>query len=334
MKDTNDHIESLLKQQQQELSAEEYAALIRIWETSPAALNRREFDAAAALNKVNAALAAAPIQAANPAEPTAAAPRKKTITLYQLIAAACLLACVAGVYYFYSYVHRGDRSIYAADGNRVIVLPDSTTITLRKGSTLTYPATTSEGDKYRNVALEGEAFFEVRHNADSPFRVLTSQVLVEDMGTSFTVKQTDTSCTVMVTTGKVRCNGRLSQIDSVTLSAGEQATLGQDFWVRSPGADPNFLSWKNHTLEFNQTPIDSVLSAVQELYAVRVMLAGDAGGKPAAGPREKDRGEQDQKRITARFNAGQRLQDVLEEIRQMTGLGMQQKKDTIIFYAR
>ncbi len=71
----------------------------------------------------------------------------------------------------------GKSNIYLADGTEVI---------LNAGSKLTY--NTNYGDKERAVKLDGEAYFKVVKNADKPFTVLTSDLMVKAYGTEFNVK--------------------------------------------------------------------------------------------------------------------------------------------------
>ena len=321
MKDTNENIGSLLSRQfQGELNREEYGALVHIWEASPAVLNSPVFDTAAALKKVKDKLPEHG-RTSLPADGMAALPASGSrILRYSRIAAAGVLLVVAGWWYFSAHWQPGEKTIIAADGNRVFIFADSSKIYLRKGSKLTYSQTFSAGDGPRVATLDGEAFFEIRHNPARPFSVNTRQATIEDLGTSFAIRQGDTACEVLVTAGTVKCTARNWPERTIILTAGERALLGSDSWTRHRGGDPNFLSWKDHTLEFDESPLDSVLAAVQEMYGVPLALSADLRARP------------DKIRITARFGPHEQLKDVLEEIRLTTGLGMQQKKDTIIFF--
>jgi ferric-dicitrate binding protein FerR (iron transport regulator) len=62
-------------------------------------------------------------------------------------------------------------------------LEDNSTVTLGKGARLLYPKSFS-GDK-REVYLEGDAFFDVSHDADRPFYVYYNKLVTHVLGTSF-----------------------------------------------------------------------------------------------------------------------------------------------------
>ena len=69
-----------------------------------------------------------------------------------------------------------------------LILPDSSVVYLGAGSKLTWPSHFVKG-KLRNIQLEGEAFFEVKHDTSSPFIVHSGQMQTRVLGTSFNVKQ-------------------------------------------------------------------------------------------------------------------------------------------------
>ncbi|RYZ94255.1 MAG: hypothetical protein EOP47_28175, partial [Sphingobacteriaceae bacterium] len=77
--------------------------------------------------------------------------------------------------------------VAAANGSvSSIVLTDGTKIWLNGGSKLKYP-NTFRGDR-REVSVEGEAFFDVTHDADKPFIVRSGEISTQVLGTSFNVK--------------------------------------------------------------------------------------------------------------------------------------------------
>lgn len=79
------------------------------------------------------------------------------------------------------------RTFRAAVGRQMLVtLTDGTMVTLNAGSALQAPD--KFGGDTREVTLQGEAFFEVAHNALKPFIVHTGPLETKVLGTSFTVR--------------------------------------------------------------------------------------------------------------------------------------------------
>lgn len=89
-------------------------------------------------------------------------------------------------------------------GNHVIGLPDGSTVTLKAGSSLSFPAAFLSESK-REVYLEGQAFFDIRRDSGRPFLVHAGKVEVTVLGTSFDVKagEAEEDITVTVKRGKV-----------------------------------------------------------------------------------------------------------------------------------
>ncbi len=67
-----------------------------------------------------------------------------------------------------------------------IILPDSSRVWLNSGSKITFNSNFKSGA--RGVMLEGEAFFSVTSDKAHPFRVKTSDIDIEVLGTKFDVK--------------------------------------------------------------------------------------------------------------------------------------------------
>ena len=78
------------------------------------------------------------------------------------------------------------QTLYVPAGQRAeLILPDSTKVWLNANSKLVYPSSFKEG--IRQVELDGEAYFDVRHNGDNPFVVRTKSMNVTVLGTEFNV---------------------------------------------------------------------------------------------------------------------------------------------------
>jgi len=74
------------------------------------------------------------------------------------------------------------QTLYVPAGQRAeLILPDSTKVWLNANSKLVYPSSFKEG--IRQVELDGEAYFDVRHNGDNPFVVRTKSMNVTVLGT-------------------------------------------------------------------------------------------------------------------------------------------------------
>src|SRR5690606_33142812 len=105
-------------------------------------------------------------------------------------------------------------------GNFQLTLPDGTLVSMNAGSSLSYPLWF--GNKERRVTLSGEAYFDVSHDAERPFHVVSGDIDVQVLGTRFnmTAYRDEPGAAVTLETGRVE----VSRGDhSLTLAPGEQA---------------------------------------------------------------------------------------------------------------
>ncbi|ACU60918.1 FecR family protein [Chitinophaga pinensis] len=140
--------------------------------------------------------------------------RKRQRTFLVLKIAAAVVAVIVNtvfiVHYFKKPAAQEDISWVSvstrAGESSTIVLPDSSTVTLKANSRITYLSAFTTGDE-RNVKLEeGEAFFDVRKHALLPFTVHAKGLRIKVLGTSFNISaysnQPDFKVEVM--SGKIR----------------------------------------------------------------------------------------------------------------------------------
>ena len=113
-------------------------------------------------------------------------------------------AVVLIIFLGYSYLNGDGINTYATTiaENRVIDLPDDSSVTLNESSEISFSDDT--WGEERRINLLGEAFFEVEKG--KPFRVVTTQGMVEVLGTSFNVKARDSLFSVVCYEGLVRVN--------------------------------------------------------------------------------------------------------------------------------
>ena len=161
-----------------------------------------------------------------------------------------------------------------------LALADGSTVTLEPGAQLRYPA--RFGGAQRVVQLEGEAFFEVFHDAGRPFRVLTDKLETTVLGTSFRVRAVAGAgaATVQVRTGCVRVQARAGQPRpaeaAVVLRPNQQVT----YTPAAPALRPVLMAQPAllvpQTLAFDERPVTEVLRSLEAGYGVPIRYDGAA----------------------------------------------------------
>lgn len=149
---------------------------------------------------------------------------------------------------------------------KTVVLPDGTSVTLAKGSSLSYQM---EEDA-REIRMDGKAFFDVARDESRPFEVDADGAFVRVLGTEFMVDVTDdVQAKVYVEEGKVLF-AKNDQTEGVVLTEGMGATLygHQQVPVIDQTPDVNSIAWQRGTFLFDETPLREVLECLSEYYHV------------------------------------------------------------------
>lgn len=91
-----------------------------------------------------------------------------------------------------------------ANVNKLVQLPDGSTVILDKGSKITVPASFN-GSKTREVTLQGKAYFDIKHLTKQPFIVHSGSLKTTVLGTAFDIdaRQGNSQISVQVIRGKV-----------------------------------------------------------------------------------------------------------------------------------
>jgi transmembrane sensor len=183
-------------------------------------------------------------------------------------AAACL---VAGV--LIAALPQTDVYQNASHQRSAVRLPDGSTVTLDAMSAVV----THFSPLSRAVTLrEGEARFEVAHNAWRPFVVTAGSRNVTATGTCFDVDLAGGALTVRLIRGGVRvASVRLTEgAPEVRLHPGQQLLVLHDAQTVSSFDPTAATAWEGGRLVFEDTPL-SVAVARQNRYAVKPLVFED-----------------------------------------------------------
>jgi ferric-dicitrate binding protein FerR (iron transport regulator) len=165
--------------------------------------------------------------------------------------------------------------IHAPLGSRVSFnLPDGTKGFLNSGSTLAYSIPFTNN---RNVALDGEAWFDVTHDQKHPFEITAGKSKVKVLGTSFNLSayQEAQYIEVVLQQGKVEFY-QDGQAEKVTL-APSQKLVCSNGKVDVTTTDPSkYQAWTEGKLVFRGDNMAEVARRIERWYNVKVILADRA----------------------------------------------------------
>jgi ferric-dicitrate binding protein FerR (iron transport regulator) len=145
-------------------------------------------------------------------------------------------------------------------------LPDGSKVMLNAGSSI--KISKDFNTRVREIELEGEAFFDVVHNARKPFIIHTLSMDIKVLGTVFNVKAyaTDKIAETSLLSGSVEVTIKNKTNQKVILHPNEKIMLPVDFadpGKRQPEAKPVEIKPENYTISgLTHNPVDSSLDEV------------------------------------------------------------------------
>jgi len=157
-----------------------------------------------------------------------------------------------------------------------IVLSDGTMVWLNSGSKLTYPATFK--GKNREVFLTGEAIFDVSHNAEHPFKVLSKGHTIEVLGTVFNVSNypDDNNIKTVLKSGSVEISYKSDSFfkseEKTKIRPGTMAVYNKATpQVNTKDVEvENYFSWREGVLIFKNNNLKYIMKKLGRYYNVDV----------------------------------------------------------------
>lgn len=239
---------------------------------------------------------------------------------FKFIAAAACFAALAGIFFYFNKdnLHRIKTSTNAGD-RKNIRLPDGSEVILYENSTLSYNDNFT--DNNRNVYLNGEAFFKVKHTAEhTAFTVHTKDSMhIRVLGTKFEVSDLNGKSRVILEEGKVMVNLPDSvHTDHAVLQPGDMLTVNE-VTKKAENKKVNAILYtgrSGRSFELNNTPFAEISSMLKEIYGYETVLPDDQTARQAFSG-------------TLPNNS---LDDILKGLSKIVGLNYSVKGKKIIFY--
>jgi len=195
---------------------------------------------------------------------------------YKYVAAASILLFITFSAAYYLGINRSlepaiTESYASLTGKSKVILPDGSQVWLHSNTTLTYSSNPESNT--REVSLNGEAYFDVEHDANKPFVVTAGKVAVKVHGTKFNVNAYTTENSILV---------------SLHEGSVEMKTEGKDVFLK-PGEEGRFnksnkqldvnkgdvafaQSWTSDHLRFEKKSLREVCKYLSKWYSVDITI--------------------------------------------------------------
>lgn len=196
------------------------------------------------------------------------------------IAAVAIIAFATAFFWAQGTDQSSQKSIVSTRQGQManVQLPDGTHVWLNSNTRLEYPE--HFADDKRRVVVDGEAYFEVFHNAKQPFVVKTSRSEIEVLGTKFYVEDYPNSDrvetaliegSVMVTAGN----------STLQLKPSFKAVFQDGRMVAEKISDFDTYRWREGLICFKSKPFAEILGEFEKYYGMKIIMGNNKVSNPA-----------------------------------------------------
>lgn len=188
-------------------------------------------------------------------------PRK---LLYATVAVFAGCALILTVFYFNKTAPQHHVATQFGQVSKVL-LPDNSMVALNARSTLKYNSDWN-GQKPREVWVDGEAFFSVKHTStNQPFIVHIGDLDIEVLGTEFNVMHREGRAKVSLNSGKIKLQVRETS-EPVFMAPGDILEVASSKVIKKPGNVEHLSVWKEKKLIFDDTPLSEIMTKMKYIY--------------------------------------------------------------------
>ncbi len=151
-------------------------------------------------------------------------------------------------------------------------LNDGSVIYIAQNSMFSFPKE-FESDS-RNVALKGEAFFDIASNPEKPFIIETDEVVIEVLGTAFNVKtKNGKGFELIVDRGKVKVTLKKDPSHSELVIAGEMINTVKNNLVKTKYIAGYDHTWYKQRMHFKDESLQNIISVLNRNFNTTFVLA-------------------------------------------------------------
>ncbi|MEP2688880.1 FecR family protein [Maribacter dokdonensis] len=156
-------------------------------------------------------------------------------------------------------------------------LEDGSTIKLNSGSQLSYPSSFSN-ESTRQVALQGEGYFEIAKNPLKPFIVKTEETYTRVYGTVFNISsyEDDEAMEVVLVEGSVGVGGqlRLQEDNLMMLKPSQKITNSKNdknsLTIQDVDVTP-YVSWVEGVMSFEEENMSQIIRKLERRFNVSII---------------------------------------------------------------
>ncbi|WP_200976036.1 FecR family protein [Echinicola sp. 20G] len=204
------------------------------------------------------------------------------------VAAACLVLVLMATFLFSEFSIENSNEVIQQTafitkrnlkGQKTsFFLPDKTKVVLNAESEISYPEHFGEGS--REIFLEGEAYFDVTHDAKRKFLVRSGEIITEVHGTAFNVQAyPETPISIALQRGLVSVYPAFTEQPTIPqyLRPGEMITVKKEFdsSIKGQFDAEQMMGWIDGKLVFKQATMETLITKLERWYDVEIKVEGN-----------------------------------------------------------
>lgn len=205
--------------------------------------------------------------------------QKKPVVHFSRLKIAAAVFLLAGFATIFLYLYQAPIEYVTVTNPsgkiQQVSLPDSSIVWLNASTTLHYARSFP---KHRKIKLEGEAYFEVTHDAQSPFQVDAGGIQTTVLGTRFNIKAYPSGETTNVSliSGKVKVAD--SSKDLAVLVPSTQLLYDRNDKIAKtvPADTGSVQAWRRGKLQFQGESFADIASALENWYGIKIIFSNPA----------------------------------------------------------
>ncbi|HAZ02063.1 MAG TPA: hypothetical protein DCY97_07790 [Marinilabiliales bacterium] len=195
-------------------------------------------------------------------------------------AAIIMVLGIAGIIIYYQKEDVAVINIHSGIGEvKTVDLPDGSKAWLNAQSSLSYPE--SFTGSLRELEMDGEVYFEVKHDVEHPFIVHSERMSIKVLGTSFMISSYTNEPVVGAHLAEGSIELSLTKLNkTMKLVPGDEVTLNKATSIICKRNNPNspFDSWRLGKISFYNESLYQIARKLERKFGTKIHISDENVG--------------------------------------------------------
>ncbi len=205
---------------------------------------------------------------------------RRASVLWKVAATVILIIGITTI--IYQYNNKSELFLFATGYGKTdtLTLPDNSFVILNSNSKVRYNKNRN-AEKPRELWLEGEAFFNIKHINSSPhikpyerFIVHAKNASIEVLGTQFNVRERRDKTEIVLQQGRIKVTFKTSAEPAIMLQPGQIITIGahKQTVISTTTTPEEYTAWKNKKLILTNATLKEIVEYLEDNFGKRIIL--------------------------------------------------------------